>query len=210
MKSLPALLTFLLVVAFAPGCSSAGSPDPGESPVSAGSGESAVSGEALFEGLIDFEDRLDQPFLSPFYAGISFDGKAATSANLVVFLLDAQKRQAARAALGEVFGESLSEEIYIRIWEKEETVASEELKRTLPIFETAGSVTMIDYDELIDRLSVNINDLGDVGKIERLLSSRGMSREVVVILPGEYFIIGPEPAEQPAPRVAPSQQSGGQ
>ena len=182
MRGPSSLLALLLVAGTIAGCSLVESPDSDDA-----SG-SAISGEALFERLIAFENELDQPLQNPFFGGVGFEGKAATSEHLVIFLLDADRRDAARAALKGVLEGGEAEDVSIQIWEEEETIASEAMKRALPVFEAAESVTFLDYDERIDRLSVGLRNLEDVREIERLLAERKIPREAVVTKP-EYYAV---------------------
>ena len=148
--------------------------DTDDSPVS------TLAADSLYNSLLEFQLRLEQPFFDPYYAGISFDGKQPTSANLVVFLLDASKRDTVRAVLGEVLGAEVAAAIKIRIWEQEQTAASEDLGVLNALID---GWTIIDYNELVDRFYIGVENLEVVGEYERHLQRRGLPREAFMIMP---------------------------
>ncbi len=148
---------------------------------------STLAADSLYNSLLEFQLRLEQPFFDPYYAGISFDGKQPTSSNLVVFLLDASKRDTVRAVLGEVLGTDVAAAVKIRIWEQEQTAASEEWKLEVLNPNIVGA-TIIDYNELVDRLFIGVENLEVVGEYERHLQRRGLPREAFMIMPEPYII----------------------
>ena len=100
---------------------------------------------------------------------------------------------AAQAVLNDVFAGDVAEDAAIQTWEDAGTIASEERKRERSVFEAAESVTALDYDERIDRLSMRRRNLEDVRKIERLLADREIPREAVVSNPEYYAVPYDEP-----------------
>ena len=155
--------------------------DTDDSPVS------TLAADSLYNSLLEFQLRLEQPFFDPYYAGISFDGKQPTSANLVVFLLDASKRDTVRAVLGEVLGAEVAAAIKIRIWEQEQTAASEDLRVLNALID---GWTILDYNELVDRFYIGVENLEVVGEYERHLQRRGLPREAFMIMPEPYVVLG--------------------
>jgi len=155
--------------------------DTDDSPVS------TLAADSLYNSLLEFQLRLEQPFFDPYYAGISFDGKQPTSSNLVVFLLDASKRDTVRAVLGEVLGAEVAAAIKIRIWEQEQTAASEDLGVLNALID---GWTIIDYNELVDRFYIGVENLEVVGEYERHLQRRGLPREAFMIMPEPHVVLG--------------------
>lgn len=147
-----------------------------------------LAADSLYNSLLEFQPRLEQPLFYPYYAGISFDGKQPTSSNLVVFLLDASKRDTVRAVLGEVLGTDVAAAVKIRIWEQEQTAASEESIQEVLNAKIDG-FTVLDYDERVDRLFIGVKNLEVVGEYERHLQRRGLPREAFMIMPEPRIIL---------------------
>ncbi len=136
-------------------------------------------GQVLFDRLFAMQDGIGWP---P-YAGISFNGYDAYLGNLTVFVIGEHNRQRVRNEIIEVFGQQ-NELVTIEVWDNAKTIADESLKGDVSsvALDVDDTITFVDYDEHIDRVSIGLQRVEAVTKYETaILSQLSTPREALSI-----------------------------
>lgn len=130
----------------------------------------------------DFDQQLQRvTYEVPAFGGISFGGAEPRVENLIVYLLEAGRQETARTVLRDVFGDE-ADLIDLQVRDQKETVATEELKRSLRRDVLYyPDVISLDYDETVDRISVGLLTAEPVTPVEQIFTDRGIPLEAVIL-----------------------------